>query len=221
MIGGPRQYLELTDWRRRVARMWDAWRTEADADPAAAAEGFRASKDELFREHQQTPLLPADRAGFGALPYWPYDPAYRMEVNLEPDEPDTESTSLGSESTAIAMPSSGEESIRFRRIGRVELGGPLAGRSLSVFWIDAYGGGIFLPFRDTTSGRETYGAGRYLLDTIKSADHGGNHAGGTLLLDFNMAFHPSCAYDPKWSCPLAPPENRLDVPVRVGERLRD
>jgi len=215
-LGG---YLELTDWRRRVAVMWEAWRSEAGADPVAAAERFRAHKDELFREHPQTPLLQADRPGFSALPYWPYDAAYRMEVTLEPDAPGTGPTPLGGGSGAIAMPSSGEEAIRFRRIGRVELGGPLAGQSLSVFWIDAYGGGIFLPFRDTTSGSETYGAGRYLLDTIKSADHGGDHAAGTVLLDFNMAFHPSCAYDPKWSCPLAPPENRLDVPVRVGERL--
>ena len=95
----------------------------------------------------------------------------------------------------------------------------MSGHSLSVFWIEGYGGGIFLPFRDTTSGEETYGAGRYALDTIKSADNGGDPASGSLLVDLNMAFHPSCAYDPRWSCPLAPPENRLAVAVTVGERL--
>jgi hypothetical protein len=83
----------------------------------------------------------------------------------------------------------------------------------------SYGGGVFLPFRDTTAGTETYGAGRYLLDTLKSADHGTDPATGELILDFNMAFHPSCAHDPRWSCPLAPPESRLAVAVRAGERL--
>jgi uncharacterized protein (DUF1684 family) len=82
-----------------------------------------------------------------------------------------------------------------------------------------YAGGLFLPFRDATNGTETYGAGRYLLDTAKSADLGGGSEPGSLVLDFNFAFHPSCAFDPKWSCPLAPPENRVDVRIEAGERL--
>jgi uncharacterized protein (DUF1684 family) len=86
-----------------------------------------------------------------------------------------------------------------------------------VYWIDVYGGGVFLPFRDATAGTETYGAGRYLLDTVKGADLGGSDS--RLILDFNYAYHPSWAYDARWSCPLAPPENRLDVAVRAGERL--
>lgn len=101
----------------------------------------------------------------------------------------------------------------------MRLGGPLAGALLSVFWLEGYGGGLFLPFRDATSGGETYGAGRYLLDTIKGADLGGDPARGELLLDFNLAYHPSCAYDPRWNCPLAPRENWLSVAVPVGERL--
>ena len=118
------------------------------------------------------------------------------------------------------LPSSGPDALAFRRIGSVALSGPLAGERLPVFWIESYGGGVFLPFRDTTSRTETYGAGRYLLDTLKSADHGTDPATGELILDFNMAFHPSCAHDPRWSCPLAPPESRLSVAVRAGERLR-
>ena len=86
-----------------------------------------------------------------------------------------------------------------------------------VMQIAVYGGGVFIPFRDGTSGSETYGAGRYLLDTVKGADLGGT--GDRLVLDFNYAYHPSCAYDPRWSCPLAPRANWLTVPVRVGERL--
>jgi hypothetical protein len=120
---------------------------------------------------------------------------------------------------SMSLPNSGQEAIAFSRIGSVELVGPLRGQRLSLYWIQGYGGGLFLPFRDATSGGATYGAGRYLLDSIKSADHGGDWRTGTLLLDFNMAYHPSCAYDPLWACPLAPPENRLAVPVEVGERL--
>ncbi|HEX2196540.1 MAG TPA: DUF1684 domain-containing protein, partial [Actinomycetota bacterium] len=93
-----------------------------------------------------------------------------------------------------------------------------AGRdaALDVFWISGYGGGLFLPFRDATSGASTYGAGRYLYDTIKGADLGTED--GKLVLDFNFAYNPSCAYDPRWACPLAPPGNVLDVAVEAGER---
>jgi uncharacterized protein (DUF1684 family) len=99
------------------------------------------------------------------------------------------------------------------RIGAVEI----PGGTLDVHWLDVYGGGLFLPFGDTTNGHFTYGGGRYLLDTIKGADLGGD--GDRLWLDFNFAYHPSCAYDPRWSCPLAPPGNRLPVAVEAGERL--
>ena len=90
--------------------------------------------------------------------------------------------------------------------------------TLEVYWIDSYGGGVFVPFRDATSGSATYGAGRYLIDTAKGADLGGT--GSSLVLDFNYAYHPSCAHDPRWSCPLAPRANWLTVPVEDGERLR-
>jgi uncharacterized protein (DUF1684 family) len=82
-----------------------------------------------------------------------------------------------------------------------------------------YAGGLFIPFRDATNGAETYGAGRYLVDASKSADLGGDPVTGTMILDFNFAFQPSCAFDPRWACPLAPPENRLDIAIRAGERL--
>jgi len=214
------EHLELADWRRRVARLFATWRETSSADPAAATLAFRAAKDRLLATHPQSPLPRDPRATFEGLAYWPYDPTYRMAIPLEPvdgrvgphDDPDAAAAPL-------ALPSSGAGAISFRRIGRVQLTGPLEGHSLSVFWIDGYGGGLFLPFRDATNGTETYGAGRYALDTIKSADHGGDPVTGTLVVDFNMAFHPSCAYDPRWSCPLAPPENRLPASVPVGERL--
>ena len=87
--------------------------------------------------------------------------------------------------------------------------------TLEVAWLAAYGGGAFLSFRDATSGKETYGGGRYILDTVKGADLG--EEDGKLVLDFNFAYNPSCAYDPGWVCPLAPPANRLAVAIEAGE----
>jgi uncharacterized protein (DUF1684 family) len=87
--------------------------------------------------------------------------------------------------------------------------------SLDLYWLETYGGGVFLPFRDATSGGETYGAGRYLLDTVKGADLGGTDS--TLVVDFNFAYNPSCAWDDAWACPLSPPANRLTFEVAAGE----
>jgi uncharacterized protein (DUF1684 family) len=115
------------------------------------------------------------------------------------------------------MPAVGE--IAFRRIGQLEFQLNHQPLTLAAFWIEGYAGGLFVPFTDATSNHETYGGGRYLLDTIKSADLGSDAATGTVVLDFNYAYHPSCTYDPQWVCPLAPPDSRLAIPVRAGERL--
>jgi uncharacterized protein (DUF1684 family) len=98
----------------------------------------------------------------------------------------------------------------------------LSGRPcrLTVLGLIQYAGGLFVPFRDTTSGHETYGGGRYLFDTAKNTD--GlvleiTTGSSDVVLDFNYAYNASCAYSPRWACPLAPPENYLKVPVRAGE----
>jgi uncharacterized protein (DUF1684 family) len=119
---------------------------------------------------------------------------------------------------ALQLPMSVGEALDFRRVGWVDVPFAAGSRRLAVYWMAGYAGGLFLPFRDATNGDVTYAAGRYLLDTSKSADLG-TDGDGRLILDFNFAFQPSCAYDPKWACPLAPPSNRLDLPVRAGERL--
>jgi uncharacterized protein len=213
-------YLDLADWRRSVAELYAHWRSDGATDAERATREFRAARDALFRDHPQSPL-PADvRAAYAGVPYWDYDPAYRFVVPVEPvEERASPFGGAGLAGQALELPASGDQPFSFKRAGRVTLPGPLGGATLSLFWIEGYAGGFFLPFRDATSGSETYGAGRYLLDTIKGADLGGDPARGEIVLDFNMAYHPSCAYDPKWNCPLAPPENRLPVPVRVGERL--
>jgi len=194
--------MTLLDWRRRVAALYAEVRATAGRDPAGTVERFRVERDRLFREHPDSPLAPGARDGFAGIPYWGHDPAMRFEASVE---------ALPVE--RVTAPSLTGEAFRLERIGRVRL--PIG--DLEVYWIAVYGGGLFIPFRDATSGAETYGAGRYLLDTIKGADLGGSD--DRLVLDFNYAYHPSCAYDPRWSCPLAPPANRLEAPVMAGERL--
>ena len=206
--------LQLTDWRRRVAEMYATWRATAPGDPATATQHLRETRDQLFREHPQSPLPQDQRARFGELSYFDYDPAYRFTAVLEPA-----SAAAPQQPPLIALPASVTPEFQFRLIGRVALAGPLAGTQLPVYWMAGYAGGLFLPFRDATSGHETYGAGRYLLDTVKGADLGGNWQRSELLLDFNLAYHPSCAYDPRWNCPLAPPDSRLALRVPAGERL--
>jgi uncharacterized protein len=196
--------LELLDWKRRVFALYAAVR--AAADPEAAWRRWREGRDELLRGHPQSPIPAGGRPGFAGLAYFDYDPAGRVLGEVEP---------AGGAQRAIG--SSGAEPILFRHFAtvRFELAGST--RALALYWLEGYGGGLFLPFADATSGDETYGGGRYLLDTVKGADLG--EAGGRLVLDFNFAYNPSCAYDPRWVCPLTPPQNRLDVPIRAGEKL--
>jgi uncharacterized protein (DUF1684 family) len=212
MPGDTAMSLTLLDWRRAVAALYADVRAHADRDPEATLTRFRAGRDRLFREHPDSPIPAGDRAAFAGLPYWPHDPTLRFEVAVAEARPlaVAEAPPL-----LVVATSLGGDEYPLERIGRVRL--PIG--DLDVFWIAVYGGGVFVPFRDLTAGTETYGAGRYLLDTVKGADLGGS--GGRLVLDFNYAYHPSCAYDPRWSCPLAPLGNHLAVAIRAGERLRD
>jgi uncharacterized protein (DUF1684 family) len=194
--------LALLDWKRRVFGLYAAIRSQ---QPESGWELWRDTRDEMYRSHPQSPL-PADRrASFRGLEYWPYDPQVRVLAELEDVEAEPQ-----------PVATSGTESIAFRPFARAsfELHGEQL--SLEVAWLAAYGGGAFLSFRDATSGRESYGGGRYLLDTVKGADLGDD--GGRLVLDFNFAYNPSCSYDPGWVCPLAPPANRLPVAVEAGEK---
>jgi uncharacterized protein (DUF1684 family) len=202
----------LADWRREVAALYAEIRAIAGSDPAVALAHWRAVRERLYREHPQSPVPAEARGGFRAV-HFEHDPALRFEVVIEPAPPPAPGA------FALELPNSGAEAVSFRRVGRISIPFPSGPRGLSVFWMAGYAGGLFIPFRDSTNGRETYGAGRYLVDGAKSADLGGDPARNSLLVDFNFAFQPSCAFDPRWACPLAPPENRLDLPVRAGERL--
>jgi len=194
--------LALLDWKRRVFGLYAAVRT---MPPESGWQVWRETRNELFRSHPQSPLPAERRASFQGLEYWPYDPEARVLAELEDVEAEPQ-----------PVETSGAEQIRFQPFARASF--ELRGEQLAleVSWLAAYGGGAFLSFRDATSGRETYGGGRYLLDTVKGADLGEDD--GRLVLDFNFAYNPSCSYDPGWVCPLAPPANRLAVAIEAGEK---
>jgi hypothetical protein len=196
------EYFELLDYRRTVA---DLYHTVRGAEPSRTTwETWRTGRERIFASHPQSPI--EDRTKFTALPFFEYDPVWRLEGVFHPEE-----------AIARDISNSGTDSTRFERIGTVAFEIDGRSHSLSVLWLHAYGGGMFIPFRDGTNGDLTYGGGRYLIDTVKGADLGQTNDG--LMLDFNYAYHPSCVHSPRWSCPLAPPENSLDVAVTAGEQI--
>ena len=197
--------LELADWRRRVAELYAQVR--AAPDPEQGHARWRSGRDELFGSHPQSPLGADDPLRVTGLPYAAYDPRLRFTLPLLPpiDPGRRVGIDTGTDGVTTLAP-----------VGRVVLPDPVAG-SLDVWWLEQYGGGIFLPLRDGSSGHSSYGGGRYLLDTAKGADLGGT--ADTLVVDLNFAYHPSCRYDPRWLCPLAQPGNTLAAAVEAGERM--
>ena len=193
----------LLDWRRKVAAIYAAIR--ATPDPAAAHRFWRDARNELLATHPQSPVPAADRAGFLGVPVAPYEPRMRFTVQLDAEV----------EPTRLAVATGTDGTVPFERVGVVHLDGV---GDLDVWWLASYGGGLFVPIRDTRSDGATYPGGRYVLDTAKGADLGGD--GGLLVVDLNFAYNPSCAYDPAWACPLAPPGNTVPVPVDAGELVR-
>jgi len=195
--------LELLDWKRRVFEVYREVRMSPD--PQVAWGRWRAVRDELLAIHPQSPLPVERRSTFVGLTYFAYDPAARVLAEVVERTPNQ-----------LGIATSGNSSCRFTRFAVVSFELYARRLTLDLYWLESYGGGVFLPFRDTTSRDKTYGAGRYLLDTVKGADLGA--AGDRLVLDFNFAYNPSCAYDPRWICPLPPPSNWLPLPVQAGER---
>jgi uncharacterized protein (DUF1684 family) len=197
-------FLELADYRRRVAQMYAAVR-QSTGEPEQAWRRYRMERENLFRTHPQSALDRDQKEGFSGLSYFPYNPGLRLQVEVDSHvEPDVLEVQLEEDGLT-----------RLRRFGKVAFELERQPLELSLFWVMGYGGGVFLPFRDATAPDETYGGGRYLLDTIKGADLGNER--GRLVLDFNYAYNPSCAYNPRWHCPLAPRENWLAVALRAGE----
>ncbi|WP_235522268.1 DUF1684 domain-containing protein [Cellulomonas sp. Root137] len=191
----------VADWRRRVAEIYADVRRLSSDDPAAAHATWVQRRDELLAEHPASPLDAATKASFEGLDIPHYDAAYRFECEIRPAPAQRLDVSTGTDGV-----------VPFERIADVEVGDL---GTLAVWRLRGYAGGLFVPVKDASP--DTYGGGRYLLDTIKGADLG--MAGTRLVVDLNFAYNPSCAYDPAWTCPLATRANTLAAEVPVGERV--
>ncbi len=195
--------VETADWRLGTFALYARVRAVAESDGAAAAHAvWVRERDLMFASQPASALGPDAKRGFAGLSVAPYDPAWRFSCAVDAEGAGQEmSVATGTDGT-----------VSFVRLGTFDI--PNVGK-LAVWKHAGYGGGVFLPFRDATAGAASYGAGRYLVDTIKGAHLG--VVGGRFTLDFNFAYNPSCAYDPAWACPLPGLDNRLAVPVGVGE----
>jgi len=201
--------LEVADWRRRNFALYSAVRANPDA--ASAHADWRAGRDEMFATHPASPLLSEDLREFNGLPISEYDPAWRFEASIVPG------TGLPSEGRRMNVETGTDGVVPFDLLGTVTI--DQVG-TLDVWRLASYGGGIFIPVKDALSrvSGGTYGGGRYLIDTVKGADLGPGSTPESLVLDFNFAYNPSCAYDPAWACPLAQAGNTLAGEIPVGER---
>ena len=205
-------FLDLYDYRRRVAAMYRerAEAIQSGEDAALVLQRFRVARNALFATHPQSALDEEQRKQFEGLRYFSYNPALSVTANVE--------TTIEPALLTVAM--NAEESMTMTKVARLHFTVEGQEVGLSLYWLNIYGGGLFLPFRDTTSPAESYGGGRYLFDTIKGSDFlpvPEFSEKKRIMLDFNYAYNPSCAYNYKWVCPLAPLENRLHVPIRAGE----
>ena len=205
------EFLELYDYRCLVVAMYRerAESLMAGVDPVTVWERYRVARDELFARHPQSALDEEQRQGFQSLPYFPYNSAMRFVVDIDTNVEQKRSTML----------MNAKESMTLVVVGKVHFVIEDQPVTLSIYWLDIYGGGLFLPFRDTTCAKESYSGGRYLFDTIKGSDLLAvpGSGGQRIMLDFNYAYNPSCAYNNRWICPLAPAENHLVIPIRAGE----
>ena len=179
--------------------------THGPRDLTRLSEAARLAKDAWFRGSPHSPLPPEARSGFRGLAYFSPDPAFRFEgLRLE--------RLAEGEDAPFSIETSDRRPRTAHRLGRLRFA--IGGRALTLTAYRIDGGSstsLFVPFRDETSGSETYGAGRYL--DISADDD------GTFVVDFNEAYHPFCAYSEAYSCPLPPAENRLPVRIEAGERL--
>lgn len=158
----------------------------------------RRAKDEFFKSSHNSPLNHGDRHGFEGLDYFDPRPDLVFTVPLEPGD-----------RSEIRVPTSDQREKVYTRVGTV--GFEVEGTPVRLTLYDTGHAGYFIPFRDSTSGYSTYGAGRYL--DIDSKDD------GIVTIDFNLAYNPSCVYSDGYSCPFPPMENWLEVPIEAGEKM--
>jgi uncharacterized protein len=194
---------QVLDWRRQVADLYRSVRRERD--PRVAHATWVEGRNGLLSRHSASPVPESERATYPGANVAPYDGDYRFVVGVD----------RAVREVRRDVPTATDGVVPLELVGRVTL--PALG-ALDVWWAAVYGGGIFLPVRDATSAKQSYGGGRYVLDTVKGADLGGD--ADALVVDLNFSYQPSCAYDDAWVCPLPGPGNTLAQPVPVGELTR-
>lgn len=174
-------------------------------DWETALERHRERKDQFLAEHAHSPLPPDHQERFEGLAYFEPDPDLRFELEL--DEHDEQ------ESVTVETTTEGER--QYLRWGEFRFAADGTEQTLQAYRADPDEDRLWVPFRDATSGDETYGAGRYL--DLEADEH--RTADGEWVLDFNLAYNPYCAYSEAYECPLIPMENWLEVPIEAGEKV--
>jgi uncharacterized protein (DUF1684 family) len=178
---------------------------KAQEDEPGDVQRFRALRDKSFRKASETPLTGEDFLKFKGLVYFDADQQFAVRARLEKT----------SDEQIFMMPTSIGTTRKYFKYGVLKF--ELAGRSFSLNVYQSEisakkNGSLFVPFRDLTNGKETYGAGRYLDIKIPSGDE--------TVLDFNFAYNPSCAYgNEKFSCTIPPKENFLQIEIKAGEKI--
>ena len=194
--GEPVHVLDQLDWQRQTAKLYADVR--AERFPAVGHAGWAAVRDHLHADH---PSSPADRSSFSGLHVARYDPAWRAAVRLEPAPP-----------YRLEVDGRTGSAVAFERAGVLRTPwGPL-----DAWQLDSWGGGLWVPVRDRSSGTLSYDGGRYLYDTASGADLG-TGPDGELVVDLNFLYAPPSAHDPREAWPVPPPGNVLEVVVPVGE----
>ena len=202
MVERRRVSLTLLDWRRRVAALYAEIR--ADPDVPAAHRHWREVRDDLFRHHPDSPLLPEDKEAFAGLPVAPYDPTLRFEARAR-------------HRRGPAAPRGADRHRRCRPVRAASAGSICAGSGdLDVWWLASYGGGLFVPVKDALAGAIDLWRGS-LPARHRERRRPGRRRRRPSWSTSTSAYNPSCAYDPAWACPLAPPGNVLAQPVMAGE----
>ena len=194
---------EIADWRLRMSTLYADVRAETDARAAHAH--WHRERSRLYREHPASPLSAETKPRFKTIPVGDYDPDWRFGVRLIPTAGEPLEWQLGADGSMRARPVAVTEGL-----------GERLGQELTLFMLEGYGGAAFMPFADLAP--TSYRGGRYLIDAIKGQDLGLDE-GGRLILDFNFAVTPSCAWNDAYICPLAPQMNRVAAEVPVGERV--
>jgi uncharacterized protein (DUF1684 family) len=205
MVSGP-YAAALVEWREAVSEIYRKVRATHAGDAEGAWRRFRAERDALYKHHGCSALTETEKRDFSGFENYSYDRAFCCVGEVEYDVDETTYTARISEGM---LPYRKIATARFIYRGKAQ--------ALGVFWLDIYGGGIWIPVGDETNGETTYGGGRYLFDTTKGANLGISADGRKILLDFNFLYPPSCSLNAQWLCPLCPPQNKLPFRIEAGE----